>query len=295
MLVWAPELTAHYKYLMAATTLMFVVGLRDDVVPLHAGVKLGSQLIPFFLLIMWGGFEITSMYSLLPGFEFPPILVFLITMFVFVVVTNAFNLIDGIDGLAGSIGLIAFTFFGIWFNVAELPVASFIAFGFAGAIIAFLFFNWNPSKVFMGDTGALMIGLVICALTILFLNTNHSLAMTHPAKFTSGIGTALCVIIVPLTDTLRVFIIRLSQGRSPFSADNNHVHHLLLQLGMGHAGATGLLAGINLSFVLLAYLMQGLASYVVVITVFTIAVSLLAILTLVLKAKLKTQPQKASI
>lgn len=295
MLVWAPELTDHYKYLMAAATLMFVVGLRDDIVPLHAGVKLGSQLIPFFLLIMWGGFEITSMYALVPGFAFPPILVFLITMFVFVVVTNAFNLIDGIDGLAGSIGLIAFTFFGIWFNIAGLQIASLISFGFSGAIIAFLFFNWNPSKVFMGDTGALMIGLVICALTILFLNTNYALAGAHPAKFNSGIGTALCVIIVPLTDTLRVFIIRISKGRSPFSADNNHVHHLLLQLGTGHAGATSILAGINITFILLAYLLKSWPSYVVVITVFSLAVCLLTVLTLVLKSKLKAQPQKASV
>ena len=295
LIVWIPEFSDQFKYLFAAATLMFVVGLRDDIVPLHPAVKLGSQLIPFVLLIGWANFELTSFYDLIPGVEFPPIVVFLVTMFVFTVITNAFNLIDGIDGLAGSLSLIAFTFYGVWFSLAGIHIAGLIAFAFVGGIIAFLFFNWNPSKVFMGDTGALLIGLVIAAFTILFLNTNFALALNHPAKFQSGIGVAIAVIIVPLTDTLRVFMLRISKGKSPFAADNNHIHHLLLQTGLSHAATTSLLAMINLSFVGLACIGQLWPSYLLVLTVAGLSISSVGTLTFVLKLRLKTQTQKAPV
>ena len=295
LILWVPEFSDQFKYLFAAATLIFVVGLRDDIVPLHAGVKLGSQLIPFFLLIGWGNFELTSMYDLIPGIEFPPIVVFLLTMFVFVVITNAFNLIDGIDGLAGSLSLIAFAFFGIWFSIVENHVAAFVSYAFSGGIIAFLFFNWNPSKIFMGDTGALLIGLVVAAFTILFLNTNFALPADHPGKFHSGIGMALAVIVVPLSDTLRVFILRISKGRSPFSADNNHIHHLMLRTGLSHAATTSLMGAINLSFIALAFACQSWPSYLLVLTEIGLAFSSIGMLTFILRVRLKTQPQEASV
>src|SRR6185369_1935081 len=102
---------------------------------------------------------------------------------------------------------------------------------------------WEPSKIFMGDTGALMIGLLLSFFAVSFINTNYGLPESHPYKMHASVASAVCVVIVPVFDTLRVIILRLRQGLSPFHADRNHLHHQFIKLGFGHSKAVLCIAG----------------------------------------------------
>jgi len=240
------------KYFFISVALMFLIGLRDDVLALSPRQKLVSQFLPVFVLVFLDGARLVSFYELGGGWTFPVALAYFVSLLTVVIITNAYNLIDGIDGLAGTVGVLVLFFFGTWFYLAEDGYLSLVALCFAGALMAFLLFNWQPSSIFMGDTGALTIGLVLSYFAIRFININVALPADHEAKFTASISTAGCVLIVPLFDTLRVIIFRLSKFQSPFHADRNHIHHRFLGMGLTHAGATLWIGGINLAFIGLA-------------------------------------------
>ena len=297
LFIWFPGPYDEFKYLIAALMLMFVVGLRDDLVPLPANLKLASQLIPFILLINWGDFKLISLYNIAPGVVFPEPVAWIITLFVLIVITNSINLIDGLDGLAGTLGVIIMAFYGIWFMIAGFPQAAYVCFAVIGGLIAFLFFNWQPSRIFMGDTGALTLGLLSAAMTILFINYNYSLAAANPAKLPNGVAMAVCVMIIPLTDTLRVFIIRISNGRSPFSADKNHLHHLLLRTGLSHSAVVKLFIAVNLLFISLCLAGQSWSTPILLMTVTALATACVfsVILYIRIKFGLKSKPQKAAV
>jgi len=244
------------KYFFISVALMFLIGLRDDVLALTPRQKLLSQFLPVFVLVFLDNVTLLSFYDMNEGNSFPVILTYIISLFTVIIISNAYNLIDGIDGLAGTLGFIVLFFFGVWFYVAEQPFLSLIALCFAGSLFAFLLFNWQPSSIFMGDTGALTVGLILSFFAVRFINSNFLLPEGHLAKFHASISTAVCILIIPVFDTLRVIIIRLRKMQSPFHADRNHIHHQLLSLGYSHSDAVKWIAGINLFFIALAFLMK---------------------------------------
>ena len=244
------------KYFFVALAIMSITGLRDDILALDPMRKLIGQFLPVVVLVVFGNVSLNSFYGTFDALVFPPWVGWVITIFTIIILTNAYNLIDGLDGLAGTIGLVILLFFGCWFYTAGFPYFSIIAFAFCGSIVAFLIFNWQPSKIFMGDTGALAIGLVLSYLSIQFINLNYDLREDHPVHFQASIGTAACVLIIPIFDTLRVIILRLRKFQSPFKADKNHLHHQFLNLGFSHSKATLMLGGLNISFVVLAWILR---------------------------------------
>lgn len=244
-----------FKYFFVAVALMFIIGLRDDILTLDPKRKLIGQVIPLFVLVIFGQCTLHSFYNE-SDFTFPLGLSWLITIFTIVVLTNAYNLIDGVDGLAGTIGMIILIFFGCWFFIADYFYLAVIAFVFAGSILAFLMFNWQPSKIFMGDTGALAVGFVISYLAIQFINLNYRLPEDSSVRFEASIGTAICILIIPVFDTLRVIILRLRRLQSPFKADRNHLHHQFLNLGLSHQKTTVSLALLNIFFVGMAFIFR---------------------------------------
>lgn len=243
------------KYFFISIALMFLIGLRDDVLALTPRQKLISQFLPVLVTVFLDRALLHSFYEW-NSEPLPLYLSYLLSFVTIIIVSNAYNLIDGIDGLAGSVGVVALVFLGIWFMEADDQYTGLIALCFAGALLAFLFFNWQPSSIFMGDTGALTIGLILSVLAIRFINHNASLSSEHPAKFASSISTAFCILIVPLFDTFRVILIRLRQWQSPFHADRNHIHHRFLAAGMSHAQAVIWISLMNLSFIGLAMAMR---------------------------------------
>jgi len=252
-LIWTEiQEWGYIKFILVALFVIFFIGVRDDLVPLRAMVKLVGQIMAASLVIFLFDLRIRTFYGLFGVYELPLIVSYFITYMTFIVITNSFNLIDGLDGLAGTIAIVALLAFGIWFYLVDQEIFSILSFAMLGAIFAFLIFNWEPSEVFMGDTGALVIGMMLAILAIHFINVNYSLPIMTPYKFKGSVGTAACIIIIPLVDTLRIVILRLSKGQSPFKPDKSHVHHAIMRLGMTHGQTTLILGAVQILYIVLA-------------------------------------------
>lgn len=166
---------------------------------------------------------------------------------------------------------------------------SLFAFALVGGILAFLVFNWQPAEIFMGDTGAMVIGMMLSIMVIRFMDMNADLGMSDPAKFSAPIASAACFIIVPLADTLRIVILRTLRGQSPFSPDKSHIHHALMRLGLTHGRTALILASVNLIFVLGSYLLKGVPELYKLLGVIAAAGILSLILDrLIIKKTVKT-------
>lgn len=254
----------EFQYFFAAAFVIFFLGLKDDMVVLSASKKFIGQVIAASILIHLGNIRLDSMYGLFGINELPEGFSLALSYLTIIVVINSFNLIDGIDGLAASLGILTMLVFGTYFFAIGQQAYALLAFSLAGSLVAFLIFNHHPAKIFMGDSGSLMIGLVNAILVIRFINVAGSATVTIPVESSVAIG--ISILIVPLLDTLRVFAIRIAQGRSPFSPDRNHFHHLLLDRGMGHAAVTITCVGINVFFIILAYCCRSLGpSYLILL------------------------------
>lgn len=271
-----PQLT-EIKFLLVPLCIVFIVGVRDDLVPLRAYVKLFGQIIAISFLIFFFDERLTGFYGLFTIHELPLGVSYLLTIATIIIVTNAFNLIDGLDGLAGTISSIALLFFGIWFYLVGDLVFSILAFCMLGSILAFLIFNWDPSEIFMGDTGALVIGMMLSIMAIHFINENSRLSSYDSYKFTASVATAACVIIIPLIDTTRIIILRLSKGQSPLKPDKSHVHHAIMRLGMSHSQTTLILAVVHVVYICLAivahklgenWVLLGLLIFSIILSIF---------------------------
>lgn len=247
---------ASIKYFILSIALMFLTGLRDDVLTLTPTQKMIGQILPIFILVIFGDVRLNSFYDINPAILFNTYIAWGITIFTILILTNAYNLIDGIDGLAGSIGLLVLITLGSWNLLLGNKILALISLSFAASLIAFLIFNWQPSKIFMGDTGALTIGFLLAFLIVEFINSNHQLPSEHALKFNASISTAVCILIIPVFDTLRVIILRLRKLQSPFVADRNHLHHQFLAMGFSHAKTVNILLGINLMFIGLAWILR---------------------------------------
>ncbi len=249
----------YIKFILVAMFVIFFIGVRDDLVPLRAMIKLVGQIMAASLVIFLFDLRIKTFYGLFGVSELPVVLSYLITYLTIIVITNSFNLIDGLDGLAGTIAIVALLAFGIWFFLVDQKIFAILSFAMLGSIFAFLIFNWEPSEVFMGDTGALVIGMMLAILSIRFINVNYSLPLMTPYKFNGSVGTAACIIIIPLVDTLRIVILRLSKKQSPFLPDKSHIHHAIMRLGMTHSQTTLILAGVQMSYIGLAVVFHNYA------------------------------------
>jgi UDP-GlcNAc:undecaprenyl-phosphate GlcNAc-1-phosphate transferase len=251
----------EFQYFFAAALVIFFLGLKDDLVVLSASKKFIGQMVAASIIIHLGQVRLDSMYGLF-GFEkldegFSLALSYL----TIIVVINSFNLIDGIDGLAASLGILTMVIFGTYFfiNGPQYQAYALLAFALAGSLIAFLIFNHHPAKIFMGDSGSLMVGLINAILVIKFINVAHSPDVAMPFS-SSAVAIGFSILVVPLLDTLRVFSIRIFKGKSPFTPDRNHVHHLLLNWGLGHTAVTLVCVTVNIGFIVLAYSLRSLGS-----------------------------------
>ncbi len=288
VIMWLPLVyIGEFKYVISALIISFILGIRDDLIDLKANQKLIGQVAASSLLIFFCDIRLRSMYGLFGVYEIPIWTSFLLTTFTFIVVTNAFNLIDGIDGLAASLAIIALLFFGGWFMLIGKIHFSFFCFAFAGSLLAFLNYNWFPSKIFMGDAGSLLIGFFLATSTIYFIDSNFRLPAESIFKFNAFIATGVGMVVIPLYDTLRVFCKRVLAGKSPMHPDKNHVHHVLLKLGLNHAWATVVLITVQLLFVALVIGGRELSDVIILPSVITLVVCLGSLLDFLYHRKVR--------
>jgi UDP-N-acetylmuramyl pentapeptide phosphotransferase/UDP-N-acetylglucosamine-1-phosphate transferase len=235
----------EFKLIIATSLVLFFVGVKDDIIGTAAVKKLFAHILVALILVLIGNIRITSLYGVFGVWDIPYWASVFVSLFTYVVVVNAFNLIDGVDGLAAGVGMLACWAFGIWFIFAGNYSLAALAFSLAGALMGFLVFNFSPAKIFMGDSGSLIIGLFVCILAIKLIE----FPVDKLDKFWVHISKPMFVIaamIYPLLDTLRVFIIRTLKGQSPLVADKNHIHHHLIQRGYSHTKTVIIIYGFTI-------------------------------------------------
>src|SRR5690606_17938029 len=172
----SPEL----QYFFAASIVIFFLGIKDDILIISPIKKFIGQVLAAFLIIYFGGLQITSMQGVLNIYELSEMFSLMLSYFTILVIINSFNLIDGIDGLAASLGILVTTLCGFFFIQTNETAYAILAFSTAGSILAFLIFNFYPAKIFVGDTGSLLIGLVSSILVIKFLEVSGTPASPIP-------------------------------------------------------------------------------------------------------------------
>lgn len=247
------------KYIIAALCFTFMMGVKDDIVELVANKKFIGQIFAACIIVILGDIRLTSLYGLfgISYIDYAPSVILSVTTIIFII--NAFNIIDGINLLAGSICILMSAAFGSWFFFYGFYDYAVLAAAMSGAVFAFLRYNYTPAKIFMGDSGSLSIGLLAGVLAIQFIEMNELVLQSGKSghlHITASPSMAIAILIIPLYDTLRAFTLRILNRKSPFLADRNHIHHRLIDIGFSHVQATAILIGVNLLFIVLAYLLQ---------------------------------------
>jgi UDP-N-acetylmuramyl pentapeptide phosphotransferase/UDP-N-acetylglucosamine-1-phosphate transferase len=275
------------KYIICGLIIVLFIGIKDDILTIDPLKKLAGQILAVVLIAVFADIRITDFHGLFGISQIPYLVSIVFTVFVFIVIINGFNLIDGIDGLASGIGIITSSVFGIWFWMTGSMAYAIFSISFAGSLSAFFYFNVfsKGKKIFLGDTGSLITGLVLGVLACRFLQLE--LIADGATDIKSAPAVAVGILIIPLFDTLRVFTLRISQGKSPFIADHQHTHHHLLQLGCNHLQATLVLIFVNLFFIGLSYLLQGMG--IILLTCTNIGLASLMSYILMIFAKKRTK------
>ncbi|RMG84278.1 MAG: undecaprenyl/decaprenyl-phosphate alpha-N-acetylglucosaminyl 1-phosphate transferase, partial [Bacteroidetes bacterium] len=215
------------RFVLVAATLLFLVGVQDDLVGVDFSVKFVWQAFAAVMLFL-SGFQMEGFYGVFGWGDLPTWGAFIMTLLTVVYLINAYNLIDGVNGLAGSLGVVGSAGFGALFWWNGEPEWSFMAMTMTGVLLGFLKYNYGKAKIFMGDNGSMFLGLMMSVFFIHYLNSAPAAGAVPPLLW------ALALVLVPAFDLLRVFAFRLLKRQSPFSADRTHIHHLLQALGKSH-------------------------------------------------------------
>jgi len=240
--------------LLLCALVMFFIGLQDDTIGLSAKKKLIAQIAVAVYLITICNIRFTNLHGILGLYEINYLSSFLITLISIVGLVNAFNLIDGIDGLAAGLGTLISATFGFLFLYFGEIEFTLLSFSITGGLISFFFYNvfGTKNKIFMGDTGSLTLGVLFAGLTI---SLNEITPTQHVFnKDWASPAITMAIMIIPVIDSIRVMFIRISQGRSPFSADMSHIHHQLIKItNKNHLQATIIMVVANLFFIVFSF------------------------------------------
>ncbi len=293
IILWTPfEAFGDLQYILCAFIIIFLIGAKDDILPISPKVKLIGEVFAATILVFKSNVKITSLYGIFGITALPEPISILLSVFTILVIVNAFNLIDGINGLSGSISTLISITLGTWFYLSDHIALAMVAFSLAGAVTAFLKYNFSPAKIFMGDTGSLLVGLVCSILAIKFIELNN---VSDPYGFNAVPAVAIGIMILPLFDTLRVFTMRALRGRSPFSPDRNHIHHLLIDYGFNHMQATAILVLVNIFFIIIVITLQDLGSLNLLLLILGIAILMSASLYLTVSRREKRKNQASNV
>ena len=283
LLFWAE--IENIQFILVSFLIVFFVGVIDDLLTLSPIKKLIGQIISILIIIYLGDLQIDNMHGVLGVYELPGWISTLFTVFVVIVITNGFNLIDGVDGLAGGIGIIASFAFGIISLLMDQGNMAIIAFSLMGALLGFLKYNFHPARIFMGDTGSLVVGMI---LSVLAINIIRNGLVTETLHFPNkGPLLAIVILAIPLFDSLRVFVARVIKGRHPLYPGREHIHHALLKLGIGHTYTSLILCAFSIILIIFSYFLLELSVNTSITILAVISFSLLLIPFYMLKDKSK--------
>jgi UDP-GlcNAc:undecaprenyl-phosphate/decaprenyl-phosphate GlcNAc-1-phosphate transferase len=249
-----------FQYTIAGLIIIFFTGFKDDIIGISPVKKFLAQIFAALVAIVFGRIIFTDLHGFLGINQINYHIGILITLVTIIGITNCFNLMDGIDGLSASLGILVSITFGTWFYLIGEYNWSLLSAGLAGALAAFFIFNvfGRKNKIFMGDTGSLILGFIIAIMTVKFNELNIDLK--NPWHISPAPAVAVGILMVPVFDTMRVFITRLFNRKSPFTPDKTHIHHYMLALNLSHFQATLVLVLANLFFIAVSFLLKDLTS-----------------------------------
>jgi len=249
-----------FQFTVAGLFIVFFAGFKDDIIGITPFKKLLAQLAACFIIIVFGNIRLTSLHEFLGLVEIPINIGVLITVFTIVGITNCYNLMDGIDGLTASLGILASATFGAWFYLIGEYNWAMLAVSLMGALLAFFIFNvfGKKNKIFMGDTGSLVLGYIIAVMAIEFNEFN--ITLTGPYAIHAAPAVSIGIIMIPFFDTLRVFFTRILRNKHPFTPDKSHLHHYLLDLGLSHLIATIVIILMSILIIITAFLLQSMTT-----------------------------------
>lgn len=212
--------------------MLYLVGMADDLIGVRYSAKFITQILGASLLIA-SGIYIDGFYGVFFLNELPIWIMYPFTILVIVFIINAINLIDGIDGLASGLSSVALLYYGILFYMLNEYIYGLLAFATVGVLVPFFYYNVfgnaeKGRKIFMGDTGSLTIGAIICMLSLKLIqcSANSTNIEVNPVVL------AFSPLIIPCFDVIRVYLHRVKNGKNPFLPDKNHIHHKLLAIGI---------------------------------------------------------------
>ncbi|MBN2765225.1 MAG: undecaprenyl/decaprenyl-phosphate alpha-N-acetylglucosaminyl 1-phosphate transferase [Paludibacteraceae bacterium] len=275
------------QFIILGVLIILIVGFVDDLIDLKVNWKLLGELTAAFFLIVLSDIRLTNLHGFLGVYSIADWQSYLLSFFVFIVIINALNLIDGIDGLASGLGIIYSLFFAVYFMFTGNSNLAISAFAMAGSLGVFFIYNvfGTKNKIFMGDSGSLLLGYMITLYVFEFCEMNVYQRVPPDFYMASAPAVAICVLSVPLFDTLRVMLTRIKKGVSPFHPDRNHIHHLLLKTGLKHRQVTFVLMFISVIFIGLAVLARNWEIGFLVLIAFLLASVLTYILWRVVDRK----------
>lgn len=260
---------------LVALFILFITGVKDDLYPMTFYKKMLGQILAVSVIVFQGNIRLESFYGLYGIHEIDYGISVLISIFFFLGIINSFNFIDGINGLSSGIAIVISLAYAGWFFYLGEDLFLILSLSIAGSQIAFLRYNLFAAKIFMGDSGSMIMGFLAGLLTIYYLQANER-AGDVVLRHIDAMVFSLAVLIIPVVDTLRIIFLRVViLRRSPFHADNNHIHHVLLDIGLTHVQATGILVTVNIVFIVLTYFLNEFirAKYLVLL-IFLLAIAL---------------------
>jgi UDP-GlcNAc:undecaprenyl-phosphate GlcNAc-1-phosphate transferase len=288
-LVSHTRMLAEMNIFTSASLVIFLVGLKDDIVGLSPSLKFVGQFLCALIITVIGDLRFSNLDGILGIYQIAYIPSVVLSVLFIVGIVNSFNLIDGIDGLAGTLTIIVTLFFSYLFYTQGQPGWACLSLSLAGATSGFLYYNITPAKIFMGDSGSLFIGLTASLMSLKFINLNlSSITSIGTVQITAPIALVGAILIIPIFDTLRVFTLRILKNSSPFMADNNHLHHRLLFLGLTHIQATLILAVINVVFIIGALSLQSMGDNQILLILILAALVANSILSVVIERHKKS-------
>ncbi len=271
------------QFIIIGVFFILIVGFVDDLIDIKAYWKLLGEIVSGFFLIVVSDIRLTNLHGFLGINELPILSSYFLSIFVFIAIINALNLIDGVDGLASGLGIMYSLFFAIYFSFTGSVNLAISAYAMVGSLSVFFIYNvfGNKNKIFMGDTGSLLLGYMISLYVFQFCEMN-----AYPQKFQlnelfqmkAAPAVAICILSVPLFDTMRVMMTRIKKGVSPFHPDKNHIHHLLLKTGLKHRQVTMVLLIVTLVFIMLGIVGRNWSIGLLALVAFFLAIILTEIL-----------------
>ena len=266
--------------LVIGLLILFYIGIKDDLVGVTPKTKIIGQILAFVFVMDSSELSIDTFNGFLGIYDLPLWFSYSLGVFIIISIVNAYNLIDGINGSASMVGIMIFSIFSFIFYQTKDYYFVLLSLSVIGCLLAFLRYNISKKMgIFMGDTGSLLIGFIIGVCALRFLNLPLERLQAADIKYYNKFVLIFIILFIPFVDTMRVFLIRVLKHRSPFFADRNHIHHIMIDyMGLSHIQASLLLALFNLLafvFFYVANLYISTISLFVILVLFVIATTLL--------------------